>query len=179
MDGYHGLFEFSARVDETFLDAGLAPTNGSPEAHRWIIYRHEAVYPRTSGMRARLPGEDEGEFSGPYREFSQLLERPTNGEWELEMARDLDIPNLVDFQLLLNLFQNRNGYPFPFPMHEALVYDNAAKKLFLVPWDFEWTPLLGQWEWLHNELMKRLEEESPRYDSLYWPPAGRNSARKD
>jgi hypothetical protein len=162
---YHGLFELCTRVDETLLEAGISPTNANPDAHRWIIYRHEAVYPRTLVMRARLPGEDEGEFSGPYREFSQLLERPTDGEWEQELARNLDISNLVDFQLLLNIFQNRNGYPFPFPMHEALVYDSVGKMFFHVPWDFEWTSLLGQWEWLHNELMKRLEEESPRYAS--------------
>lgn len=162
---YHGLFELSARVDETLLDANVAPDEDFA-GPRWIMYRHEAVYPRMPGMRARRPAPHEGEFEEPYRSLMQLVEQPSNPAWAGELSRKMDLPNLADFELLLNLFQNRNGYPFDFPMHEALVYDDAEKMFFHVPWDFESTPLLGQWEWLHNETMKRLEEEAPSYSAL-------------
>lgn len=162
---YQGLYELAARVDETLLDESFPPAPENPGPYRWITYRHEAVYPRTPEMRARRPGEHDGEFFGPYGDLVQFLTQPTDPAWEQELARKVDLSNLVDFQLLLNVFQNRNGYPFAFPMHEALVYDSAGQVFFHVPWDFEYTSWTDPWEWLQSGLMKRLEAESPRYAS--------------
>ncbi|HNR93544.1 MAG TPA: CotH kinase family protein [Kiritimatiellia bacterium] len=159
---YQGLYELASRVDETLLNGGSPPA----DAHKWIIYRHETVHPRIPDMRARRPAGHEGEFSGPYRSFCRFLEQPGSESWEPELARTMDIPNLADYQLLLNLFQNRNGYPFDFLLHEVLVCERDRPFFFHVPWDFELGAAPGQWEWLASGLMQRLENESPRYRGL-------------
>lgn len=160
---YHGLYELATRLDEQLLDEVFPPPTGDPAALRWIIYRLETVVPRTPDMRARRPGEPEGDFSGPYRDFCAFLERRTDETWERELAERVDLANLVDFQLLLNLFQNSNGYPWTYPMHEGLVYETSRRMFFNVPWDFEGTAKPGTWKWLQNTVMLRLEKESPRY----------------
>lgn len=160
---YHGLYELVTRVDETLLDEAFPAPAGDAAALRWIIYRLEAVLPREPDMRARRPGEQQGDYSGPYRDLCRFLARPTTEEWERELAQKVDLSNLVDFQLLLNLFQNSNGAPYPYPMHEGLVYDIPHQMFFNVPWDFEATTILGIWEWRQNQLMTRLKNESPRY----------------
>lgn len=163
---YYGLFEIGERIDEDLLDDGDSPPDEDSGSPRWIIYRHESLSPRTSDMRARRPAEQNGDFSGPYREFERFLERPTDAAWERELARRLDLANLADYQLLLNLFQNRNGYPFHFLLHEALAYDVARQTFFHVPWDFETGARRGDWLWLRSGLMERLEWKSPQYAAL-------------
>ena len=160
---YYGLFEIGERIDEDLLAAGPPPSAEDPGSPRWIIYRHESLSPRTADMRARRPGEHNGDFAEPCRELERFLERPIDDAWEQELARRLDLASLADYQLLLNIFQNRNGYPFGFLLHEALVYDVAGRKFFHVPWDFEAGAPRGGWEWLRSGLMERLERESPRY----------------
>ena len=159
---YQGLYELASRVDEMLLNGGPPPA----DAHKWIIYRHETVHPRVPDMRARRPADHEGEFSGPYRSFIRFLEPPGGGHWESELSARMDVPNLADYQLLLNLFQNRNGYPFDFLLHEDLVCERARPFFFHVPWDFELGAAPGQWEWIASGLMQRLEGESPRYRNL-------------
>ena len=160
---YFGLFELAARVDEELLEGDAAAAR-DPESPRWIIYRHESVYPRTHPMRARRPTEQFGDFSGPYRELAQFLAQPVTADWERELGRRLDLANFADFQLLLNLFQNRNGYPFHYLLHDALVYDAERGTFFFVPWDFELT-LHSKlpWEWLRNQFMVRMERDVPGY----------------
>ncbi len=160
---YYGLFELAARVDEDLLDAAFAAAR-EPEVSRWIVYRHESLFPRNADMRVRRPTDSAGDFTGPVRDFERFCAPPTAADWERELGRRLDLANLADFQLLLNLFQNRNGYPFEYLLHEALVYDAARGTLFHVPWDFELTlHPAWSWEWLRSELMERLERESPDY----------------
>ena len=163
---YYGLFEIGERIDEDLLADAPSPSAEDSGSPRWIIYRHESLSPRTSDMRARRPGEHNGDFSEPYRDLERFLERPIDDAWEQELARRLDLTSLADYQLLLNIFQNRNGYPFGFLMHEALVYDVAGQKFFHVPWDFEAGTRRGEWIWLRSGLMERLEWKSPRYVSL-------------
>ena len=160
---YCGLFEIGERIDEDLLADGAPPPAEDPESPRWIIYRHESLSPRTSDMRARRPGDHNGDFSEPYLELERFLARPTDEAWERELAQRLDLASLADYQLLLNIFQNRNGYPFRFLLHEALVYDVAGQTFFHVPWDFEAGTRQGEWEWLQSGLMERLERESPSY----------------
>jgi hypothetical protein len=160
---YHGLYELATRIDEMLLDEVFPAPAGDAADLRWIIYRLESVSPRTPDMRARQPGEQQGDYAGPYRDLCRFLERPTDEAWERELAGRVDLSNLADFQLLLNLFQNTNGAPFPYLMHEGLVYDMLNQLFFNVPWDFEATTVLGIWEWRQNQLMTRLENESPAY----------------
>ena len=160
---YYGLFELAARVDEDLL-GGDPAAELDPESPRWIVYRHEAIRPRLLPMRARRPGDQSGNFLGPYLDLDEFLARPIDADWVQELGRRLDLANLADFQLLLNLFQNRNGYPFHYQLHDALVFDAARGTFFIVPWDFEMTPrALQPWEWLFSELMGRLELEVPGY----------------
>ncbi len=160
---YYGLFELAARVDEDLLDGGSAEER-DPEAPRWIVYRHETLVPRNADMRVRRPTDTAGDFSGPIREFERFCAQPGDAAWARELARRLDLANLADFQLLLNLFQNRNGYPFDYLLHETLVYDADRGTFFHVPWDFELTlHPAWSWEWLRSGLMERLERETPAY----------------
>ena len=159
---YYGLFELSARVDEELLAAGPAAAGAADEL-RWIVYRHETLRPFKEEMRVRRPADHHGDFSGPVREFERWLAQSAGPDWEAELARRLDLGSMADLQLLLNLFQNRNGYPFKYLLHEILIYDMAKQTFFFVPWDFEMTPVLGQWEWLRSGLMTRLECDSPAY----------------
>ena len=159
---YQGLYELASRVDEVLLNGGTLPA----DAHQWIIYRHETVHPRVPDMRARRPADHEGEFSGPYRRFCRFLEQPFDERWEAELAAQMDMPNLADYQLLLNLFQNRNGYHFDFLLHDVLVCERARPFFFHVPWSFDLGAAPGQWEWLASGLMQRLEDKSPRYREL-------------
>ena len=115
-------------------------------------------------MRVRRPTDAAGDFSGPVADFERFCAQPPAADWERELGRLLDLANLADFQLLLNLFQNRNGYPFDYLMHETLVHDADRGQFFLVPWDFELTlHPAWSWEWLRSGLMERLERETPAY----------------
>lgn len=167
---YYGLFELAARVDEDLLDDAFAAAR-DPEVSRWIIYRHETLFPRNADLRVRRPTDSAGDFTGPAGDFERFCAQPPAADWERELGRRLDLANLADFQLLLNLFQNRNGYPFDYLLHETLAYDAVRGTLFHVPWDFELTlHPAWDWEWLRSGLMERLERESPGY-------AGRLAAR--
>ncbi len=81
---YYGLFELAARVDEDLLDDAFAAAR-DPEVSRWIIYRHETLFPRNADLRVRRPTDSAGDFTGPAGISSvsaRSRPRPTgNGNW--------------------------------------------------------------------------------------------------
>ena len=150
---YQGLFELCTR-----LDADLIPTPGL------IVYRHENVKPRLLTFRAARPARRDGDFMDPFLALQQVVETAPPQRWTGEVERVFDLSNLIDFQLLLNVMQNRNGEPFRFWFHDALLYQPGGRPPFShVPWDFDLGLNGRPWMWIENNLMRRLTAELPEY----------------
>ena len=60
--------------------------------------------------------------------------------------------------------QNRNGEPFRFWFHDALVYQPGSRPPFShAPWDFDLGLNNRSWMWIENDLMRRLAADLPDY----------------
>ena len=153
---YYGLYELCTRIDERLVDETPWDGEGTPDI---FVYRHESAPPRAHPFRVSRPRGAEHSWHEP---IDQLLNDFTKAEWLPRISARHDISSLIDLQILINLMQNRNGYPFPFAMHDALVYDATRGQLFHVPWDFD-HPNTRPWEWLANNMMRRMEQENPDY----------------
>lgn len=153
---YYGLFEFCTRIDERLL--GETPWDGAGTPNIFV-YRHESAPPRAHPFRVSRP---RGATHAWHEPLDQLLADFKKADWLPRMSAQHDISSLMDLQILINFMQNRNGYPFPFAMHDALVYDTAREQFFHVPWDFD-RPNIHPWEWLANNMMRRMEHENPEY----------------
>ncbi|MDD5705405.1 MAG: CotH kinase family protein [Kiritimatiellae bacterium] len=163
---YLGLFELGTRIDPDILSATPDADQADDDESRWIVYRHETVRPREPGMRVAFPAPRHGLFMAPYLELEKLLSRPAAPGWPEQLMRMVDVKGMADYQLLLNLFQNVNGAPFDFAMHEALVYDRERHIFTHVPWDFDTSAGSGEWQWIANQTMRRCETELPGYGTL-------------
>ncbi len=161
---YHGLFELCTRIDDILLDESMGTEVGDRAEPRWIVYRFEKVRPREPIMRAIRPPPHRGLWQEPFVDLRQWLRSLPDAEadWPRELARRIDVPGMIDLQLLLNLTQNLNGQPFLFPLHEALVYDRSRDLFTQVPWDFDilYMPEFG---WIQNDTMRLCERSWPDY----------------
>ncbi len=150
---YQGLFELCTRLDEYLIPApGL------------IVYRHATIMPRVPPLRAARPPRRDGDFMDPFLALQQVVETAPPSGRAGQVARHFNLSNLIDFQLLLNVMQNRNGEPFRFWFHDALVYQPGGRPPFShVPWDFDLGLNGRPWMWIENNLMRRLAAELPDY----------------
>ena len=150
---YQGLFELCTRLDED-----LIPTPGL------IVYRHENVKPRVPPLRAARPPRRDGDYMVPFLDLQQLVTATPASAWINRVGQYLDLASVIDYQLLLNVMQNRNGEPFRFWFHDALVYQPGSQPPFShVPWDFDRCLNAQPWVWIENDLMRRLSADLPDY----------------
>ena len=158
---YHGLFELCTRLDETLVaeQTGAAPDPAG--APRWILYRGNGISgPGDNGLLPRRPkGVPTGEGS-PYARLAAAFDTLSGPALEEALDGLLDWDSVAGYCLLLNFSQNRNGAPFHFLAHEALVYDVSRHRFFQAAWDADYT-FPGSFGWIRNGMYRRMEAECP------------------
>lgn len=169
---FHGLFEVAEKVDEELLNrtlthAEIAASNPKDATFHWAVYRFATVNPRIPEMLQRVPNPRHVDTQPTYEALHQLFEEDASPEWIAKVQQTIDLENTADFQLLINLAQNLNGWPFTFTMMEALVYNAKTQRFFYVPWDFDdcFRSKYG-FRWMQTKSWKRLEEDLPGYQEL-------------
>lgn len=167
---YFGLHELCTRVDETLMAEGIGTLSPTPpgglDEPQWIFFRSTVLRPRVPEMTARRPGPKRGNFNELYTEIDRWMNMPPAPEWIAQVPMKLDLTNFMDFQIILSLFQNRNGYPFHFQFHEIFAYSEASKRFFYVPWDFDLAFRGESWTLMENDAYRKLKSGYPEYEQL-------------
>ncbi len=167
---YHSLQELTGRVDADLL--GFDPEDASGEAPPFIL-SHENVQAATVGrpsdMRVDYPWPLDDRALDRYGELLDFLSSSSSEEFQKGIERRVDLDNAIDFQILLNVTGNDNGWPFEYAAHDVLAHPGgAAGRFFFVPWDFDNTFGSRLGYWYDNGMIRRLQAEHPAYRQRAW-----------
>lgn len=159
---YGGLYECGTRVDRHLLgwdDWAAGETNG-PVLYKFVGAGDNFSDPNPDGVAQKLPERGEGTVLEPYLRLAELVRTAPAETFAAEVERQVDVDAVRDWQLLLNLTQNREGV-------NANLYlagrPAAGQRLFLIPWDYDKTFPPGGQEWFSNSLTSRLRRDHPKY----------------
>jgi hypothetical protein len=160
---YYGLHELCSRIDETTMP----PAGDGPGVVPLLVYKHETLGDAFGDddppLRQKRPGWREPRETQAFDELAELVDAAPPARFAAEIGRRVDLGNAIDFQILLNVMQNENGYPFRFAVHDLFARGGAGgPRFYFVPWDFEIT-LNPPDRWVSNGLLRRLERDGPGY----------------
>ena len=142
---------------------------GDADAPPAVLYRrepHRILTPagRSPDMRQILDPGAAAPQTDAYRNLTVSLEKASSEEFAGRAAGLFDLGNVADFEILLNVTQNVNGWPFDYMLHDILARDSGAGGLFFfIPWDFDATFQSRTMRWCANGLQHRLHRDYPGY----------------
>jgi len=164
---------------ELFLNGkyeGLYVAGDPDNRSGWDAYTHPAVLyrrephrilfftGRSPDMRQCMPHAAGGPQMDAYRNLAAFLEKSSTEEFAGRVAGLFDLGNVADFEILLNVTQNVNGWPFDYMLHDILARDSKSGGLFFfIPWDFDATFQSRTMRWCVNGLQRRLHRDYPGY----------------
>lgn len=163
---YYGLFEASPAPDAAWMNLSESESGGAPG---YVVYKKQRSPPTLAeplAMRQIEPSRREGHFPEPSLALHRFLDNASPDELVRDLARWMDMDNLVDYHLLLNLSENLNGPPHLYTMHDILVRPAGPdERFYLVAWDFDATfhPRRTPMAWYNNRLFARLMKADPSY----------------
>lgn len=161
---YHCLIEMTTRVDRHMMGFDShdpADHNGA------VLYKRENLRYWTVGqpldMRAIYPPRRYDHSFEPYHQLVDLIADAPAERFAREFETWMDLDNLIDFQILLNVTENRNGWPFRYVLHDILAREPGSDgRFFHVPWDFDATFEARQ-TWYANRMYRRLQADYPGF----------------
>lgn len=137
---YRGIYEATPSVRAEWLN--LPPNEEEDEWPALVLkgQRKVASLHAPNMMRQTEPSRRHGCHPEAYLELEKLIEDAPDEEFVRDIARLVDLDNLVDFHLLMEFCKNGNGWPFMFAIHDILVRPaGEAGQFFLVPQDLDST----------------------------------------
>ncbi len=161
---YHCLIEMTTRVDRHMV--GFDSYDPADD-HGAVLYKRENLrytsVEQPLDMRAIYPPRRYEHSFESYHDLVDLVENASVERLARELDDWMDVDNMIDFQILLNVTENRNGWPFRYVMHDILAREPGLDgRFFHVPWDFDST-FSTRHAWYANGLFRRLEADYPAY----------------
>ncbi len=164
---YHCLIEMSTRVQRRMFGYDSYDPD---DPHQALIYKRENIRLWTTGehmdMRTVYPARRHGHDFERYRALLEFIETPSADEFVDDFENWMDLANFIDYHILLNFTENRNGWPFNYHVHDILMREpGPGGRFVMVPWDFDST-FENRYSWYANNLFRRLQRDYPNYYGL-------------
>ena len=156
---YHGIYGLSDKIDSSMLKFNM----DVPPSCRPVLYKALGAHANFRGIHRhsylqKEPHWKSGKYWGPYDQLITFIATADKREFAAGIEKILDVDNVIDFQILLNFTNNRDGV-----RHNLFLARDggAGARFFIVPWDYD-NAYLGS-TWLSNHLFSRLKADLPGY----------------
>lgn len=163
---YQGVYSLSEKINAATL--GFAPYSEKDPAHS-VIYKAEDTQAnfQVSARGAYLqtePPPEVLEYWEPYESLIRFLGSSPREEFIRNVSMNIDIGNVIDFEIFLNVTYNKDGN-----RHNLFLARNKHPDapFFIVPWDYDKSLGLEHTGWLNNHLFRRMSADYPGYNSLF------------
>ena len=159
---YQGIYSMTERVDRDLVGWGdYAP--GEPQPLMFRAYEPPAGFARADGdgyLQEEPSPDVRAPDLGPLCELLTLTSDASSDEvFRREIARMVDLPCFMDYFLLLNVLDNRDGEHWNFYLARDA---QPGARWHIIPWDWDMT-LRGTVSDRSNALFDRLARTVPDY----------------
>lgn len=159
---YYGVFETCTRVHGTLLG-----TKDKPDDPRNtpLLFKIRSVIPLFANtdvdiFEAILPGADDLSRRDAVLGLMQFTSGSDSETFKRDIAKHIDVDNLIDFTLLLNFAGNEDGRVTNFYLARGAAEDSP---FFLIPWDYDKT-FRERFLFLGNHLIGRMQSDYPGFN---------------
>ena len=159
---YYGVFETCTRIHGTLLGT----TDKPDDPHNTpLLFKIRSVIPLFANtdvdiFEAILPGADDLCRRDAVLGLMQFTSGADSVTFKRDIAKHIDVDNLIDFTLLLNFAGNEDGRVTNFYLARGAAEDSP---FFLIPWDYDKT-FRERFRFLGNHLIGRMQDEYPGFN---------------
>ncbi|MDP8236834.1 MAG: CotH kinase family protein, partial [Candidatus Erginobacter occultus] len=158
---YRGLYELGTRVDRHLLGWDRYDPEGEDPA---LLYKFEGGNNLgeviTWAVKLKHPPRFYGTPFQPYEKLVEVIAGTAAEEFAGEIGGLVDIPAVIDWQLILNYANNLDGNVDEFYLARAA---GKEARFSILPWDYDKTFAGKEPRWLTNALPGRLMRDYPGY----------------
>ncbi len=159
---YQGIYEFGTRIDRHKLgwERGTAGDETAPVLYKFVGRGDNFNRANPAAMAQKLPPRASGAHWAPYIELVDVITLAQQEHFVEQIERAVDVDAVIDWHLLLNLTENRDGINVNLYLARA---PGEGERFFLMPWDYDKTFAHRAHEWYSNGLTWRLWRDHPDY----------------
>ncbi|MDP8237143.1 MAG: CotH kinase family protein, partial [Candidatus Erginobacter occultus] len=158
---YRGLYELGTRVDRHLLGWDRYDPEETEPA---LLYKFLQLGEECSvAYSVKYPPQFYGLHCEPYEELMDFLRGASAQEFGDRIERIVNLDSAIDWQLLVNYTDNRDGISTNMYLARGV---GADSRFYFIPWDYDGTFRGRQSSpWLSNALTDRLWRDHPDYQN--------------
>lgn len=159
---YQGVYEAGTRVDRHMLgwDRSEPDEPDPPVLYKFQGRGDNFSRPNVEAISQKRPPREHGLYWDPYLRLVDVVRRAPADTFVEQIERLVDVDAVIDWHLLLNFTENRDGIN----VNLYLARDRGPETpAFIIPWDYDKTFAHRAHQWYSNGLTSRLWRDHPDY----------------